>query len=277
MKRKALLFLAILISGTYSLLAQNRIPFEYDENVKKAIIIEAKVNDTIPVKLFFDTGVYGFLVLEDLNIYDKTENPKNVKIGNWEKIYYDFPKGRLDFLPKNYPLTSHLGVKGIIGWDFFEGKIIQVSFKEKFIQELDNTENLQGYDQFPIEKAKNLWGMPVSVYMQEKEINEKCLIDFGNTNTLTLDNDLIEKYTINTDSFQEGTTTTAIRGGEKRYILNADSIKAGTIKVAGERIAFGLNTRNRPFKGQLGNRFFENTEVILDFVNGYIYLKKNDR
>ncbi|WP_280647824.1 MULTISPECIES: hypothetical protein [unclassified Dysgonomonas] len=236
--------------------------------------MDAVINDTLQTRVFFDTGVYGLLIADSLNIFDESESAKWIKIGNNKNQYYDYPKGILDKVDYRNPVFSWFNVGGIIGWDFFEGKIIEISYKDKYIKEIQSEDITADYESIPMQKEEHKWGIPGIFSVQNNKIDEYVMIDTGNTSTLTFNHSIREKYNINLNEAEQGKTSTA-NVVENRSIIYADTISTGSNHyIENKRIAFLGIERRSPFAGILGNVYFENFTIVLDFKNGIFYIKK---
>ena len=267
----------ILITGVFFISFSARsqgtlvdsIPFAYNYN---NIVIDAIINDTIRTKVLFDTGTYGLLVVDSLNVYDGSESKKYLQIGNIRKEYYDYPKGILDSSPKENPVFRTLGVGAVAGWEIFEDKIIQISYKDKCIKVFDNIEEPIGYSRLEMRNENNCWGVPGTIILHGKCIEEYVLVDTGNGTTLTLNAYIQDKYAIDLTNTQQGYTSTTA-GREQRSIVTCDTIKVGDSFMVNQRVAFRDISRRSPFAGLLGNSFLGKQELILDFKNGICYIK----
>lgn len=271
--KKAIFLLCFIFCCQFHLFSQEWIPIEYDQN-KRGITIDAVINDTLHTRVFLDTGSYGLLIADSLNVFDESETAKWIQIGNYKKEYYDYPKGILDKVDYRNPIFKWFNVGAIIGWDFFEGKIIEISYKNKYIREIRSTDITPDYEAIPMRNEDNKWGIPCTFSVLNKKLNEYIMIDTGNTSTLTFNHNIPEKYDIDLDNIEQGATSTAI-GRENRSIIYADTIATGSNHyITNQRIAFRGIERRSPFAGLLGNIYFENFSIILDFKNNIFYIKK---
>ena len=181
------------------------IPFEYDFKMKKMILIPGTLNDSKPFKYWLETGMGTMTFSDDLaskvekqkvqNGFCKVQKKMKVRIGLWEKIYGGSVYA--GYLDKNNMVFGVAGANvGIMPWQFFDKKIIEISFSKQYIRELSDTKNLQNYDSVKI-KVENGWlGIPVVVSVQEKKIKEFVEIDTGNNGYIYFNNSIVSKYCI---------------------------------------------------------------------------------
>ena len=244
------------------------VPFEYD-NFKKGIILDAIVNDTLHLKAFFDTGSIGVAMS---GVFSKNENKKDtltpfkLQIGPW--IYKQPNTEYID----NKILFDFHGCDLLCGGVFFVDKIIEISFEHHYIRELENTKNLGNYDKIPF-KSLNGKCHPVikaKACIKGKTIEGEFLIDTGYNGTIKVSSSLVKEYKISTkDDFEF--ESVGISKNNKNVRSNADTIQVGCNYIT-NTIAF-LETENNRAIGLIGNKFFDNFSVVLDFKNNYLYLK----
>ena len=245
----------------------NAIPFEYDEKQQRAILLKGNLNDTIPINLFFDTGMGGNRIFVSDSLKNCLgDDSCTVQIGNslslQQKLFYiDNDNFFIKYFGQN---TAH------IGWDFFDNKIIKISYQQKYIQILDSTEGLGGYTCLPF----NYLGIEIEVFVQEKHIKEFVCIDTGFNGFVLFNNNIIEKYAINMDNAQRIQT---LDRSLRQYRLNADSINAGCVLSGKQTVEFlaEMNPDRYAYSEILGNAFLENFEIILDFKEFKMYIKPN--
>lgn len=254
-----------------SIALQETVPFEYD-NFKKGIILDAIVNDTLHLKALFDTGAFGVAMS---GVFSKNRNKKDtltpfkLQIGRW--IY---KQPTTEYI-NNKLLFDFQGCDLIFGRVFFIDKIIEISFEHHYIRELENTEDLGSYDKIPL-KLVNGW-LPVikgKACIKGKTIEGEFIIDTGYNGTIKVSSSLIKKYKIPTrDDFEF--ESVGITKNNKNVRSNADTIQVGCNYIT-NTIAFLETEKQSHFPlgvdGLIGNKFFDNFSVVLDFKNNYLYL-----
>lgn len=271
-----LLFLLTIQGVTANANTNDSIAAEFDKNMKRVFIVDAIINDSIKSKVFFDSGTYGLIVADSLHVWDTTTNPKKLQIGEYYNAYLSYPAGLLDNGDTRNPVYKTLGIGAIVGWDFFDGKIVELSYENQYIKVLKSTNHLveSGYVRIPMKKRGNVWGVSSTITLQGKRMEVWLMVDTGNSSTATLNHNLIDKYEVDQASSSIGATADATGVG-KRYIFPADTIRVlGAESLVDRNIAFRDTGRRSPFDGILGNTYFQEYSVVLDFRNGDIYLKK---
>lgn len=249
-------------------------PFEYDENRLKYIFLDGMLNDSIPMRLLFDTGWYTISFPYKYKEMVEGESPMTVKIGEWSKTYAPGWENR-DFFSENHPLPQVMGDDlAVIGWDFFDGKIVEISFRDKLIREYADARNLPtGYDSLKIHKDMNKNGIPISVLVQGKKIEEYMTIDTGANGSMTFNSDIAPKYGLNMDT-AANRLATRVEGKTDGGVLAVDSVYVGNSLVTKHNVAFvGKNAVKKPFSGLLGTRVLEKFDIILDLKNNVFYYK----
>lgn len=257
-----------------SCFSPNDIFFEYEEKYVKSIIINGTIYDTIPIKIFFDTG--------------SPLNNDSVALSDSFKQMFENDIFLFKIKQKNYVahpqymnrdnnfLKSHGQNTIIVGWRFFEHKIIEISYQNKYIRELDNLEKLNEYICIPLEHDEFL-EIQAKIFLQKSRIDEKVIIDTGFYGWIEMGYNKAEKYHV-------ALSDSSIIGGKSinqsynRWITEADSICIGSI---GYTISNKFPMTFSEYKalysrgGLLGNSFLENFDVVLDLIHYNLYLKPN--
>lgn len=249
-------------------------PFEYDENRLKYIFMDAMVNDSIALRVFFDTGWPSITFPTQFTGMVESEAPITVQIGEWSKTYAAGWENR-DVFPAGHPFVKAMGDSmGIIGWNFFDDKIIEISFSDKQIREYADTDNLPaGYESLQMAKETNMLGIPISVLMQGKKIEENLLFDTGANGSIMFNSDIAPNYDLNLNTAEEKSAT-RVDGQAKGGVLAVDSIYLGNALVTKQNVVFAREgMRKAPFSGLLGTRVLEKFDFILDLKNNVFYYK----
>jgi len=258
---------------------ENAVPFEYDYSIKKVILIPGTLNDSIHLRYFLETGTrsvnFSDSLCNDSNKIKVGQNsyfvqqPMKVKIGQWEKIFGDSIKDAY-YLDKNNSVLKLLGSDiAYLPWSFFDKKIIEISFSNKYIRELPNTDNLQNYDSVKIFIENGFLGIPVVVSVQGKKIRELLMFDTGFNRYIIFNNRIRAKYGIKPNNANGAIVDTL------GFSVVADSIKIGKYTLIKEHRAGFASKTNRifPFSGLIGTGIIQNFDIVLDLKNYYLYLK----
>ena len=244
--------------------------FEYS---RKNILINGTINDTIPIIIFFDTDdaiKNGYIAISDSFRIILGDKKFPLKINN--KTYTIdssiYMNRNNNFLKSNGQNTI------IIGWRFFEQKIIKISYKNKYIRELHNTDELKEYFCIPV-KHNALLEVQAEIFLQGKQISEKLIIDTGFFGKIEMGQNKADKYAINLND-SSVSIGKSYNYSYNRWEIEVDSIIIGNTIPNKSTVFFsehkGLYSRG----GLLGNTFLENFEVVLDLINFNLYLKSNE-
>jgi hypothetical protein len=269
---------AVLSDG----IPEGAVPFEYEYKLKKFILIPGTLNDSIPLKYWLETG-FGRIAFSDSlasdfeskefkNGFSKVQKTMKVRIGGLERAYGDSVDA--NYFDKNNLALRFTGAVGIIPWQFFDKKIIEISFSKQYIRELSSTKNLSGYDSVKIEIQNGLLGIPVAISVQGKKIREFVMIDTGCNGNINFSNSIASKYGIKSDSafIQK---SHLFDGIQKDFAFRSDTIQVGKYFVTEkEYVSFSQDKhRPYPFSGLIGTGTLEKFDVVLDLKNYYLYLK----
>ena len=258
--------------------AGNIYPFEYDSK-DKAILLNGIINDSIQLRLFFDTGTSfnnpRTVLLSDSIRQFLQDSVCRLKVGDIEHEYSigNFRMKMFDFVFQHFSKGT-----SVLDIDFFENEIIKISYREKYFQRLNNTNGLEDYtcvQLIPKKEYNGCLGIEIEVFVQGKQIKEIVMIDTGFNGFAAFNNSVVEKYGIDTEKAQK---IQSLNHSLRQYRLTADSIKAGCVFSGRNTVEFlsEYHLSGAPHSGVLGNAFLENFEIILDFKNHVMYIKPLD-
>ncbi|GHT64244.1 hypothetical protein AGMMS50239_21610 [Bacteroidia bacterium] len=232
-------------------------------------ILDGIVNDSLHLKVFFDTGSGGnyFNIPERFkNLFDS--DSASVQIGKFKK------RMGIDYWGSNQ--KSIINIVGentiMVGWQFFENKIIEFNFQNQHILVYNELPDVSAYSKTKITLFRDTHiVIPVQVVLQGKTIQDTFNIDTGCNEYMVLITKHIEKQGIDTVNAYH--KRTAVSGGQvPNFLLPADTIKIGDLYVANQNMR--ISFVNHPTGGLLGTRTMENFIVMLDLINYDLYLKK---
>lgn len=258
----------------YDSIPEGAIPFEYDFKMKKQIMIPGTLNDSIPMQYMLETGVITPIFSDGLNFkrnssrFEDVGVPMKIRIGNWEKTYGD-AANPASYADKSQNTSNNMNLlfewygdsAAYIPWQFFKDRIIEISFSDLYIREIENFTDSSGYDGIKLERKGPFLGIPVEITAQGKEIRETLVFDTGFNASVTLNRSLKGKYNIESDYVKTDIPDTLKIGNnyltDKKYIgFPSEEIK-----------------REYPFSGLLGTGVLQNFDIVLDLQNYYLYLK----
>ena len=236
-------------------------------------ILDGIVNDSLHFKVFFDTGTWGsnFNISESFkNLFDS--DSAFIQIGKFKKqmrINY-YGSSQRNFFD-NWGENTIL-----VGWRFFENKIIEFDFQNQRILVYDKLPDITEYSKIKIMQHHNSVGnfallIPAQVVLRGKTIKDTFNIDTGCNNYVVLSKKHIEELEIDTTNANYGKAT--VSGGlMPNFSISADTIKIGDLYASKQNMRITFSNYNGG--GLLGTPTLENFSVILDLINYDLYLKK---
>jgi hypothetical protein len=238
------------------------IPFEYSEEKQKAILFNGMMNDTVPLKILFDTGNFN----NGIEVSDSLQGIL-MESDNWLQIGTAKRLININFHDKNNQFFQYYGANmACIGRNFFHNKIIEISYQHKYIRELEHIPQSTEYRCVKIDSAKLT--IPVEILIQGNWIKNNVLLDTGYNGLLDLNADIIGDYSINMDSAQSVTSINVL-GKRQGWFVPFDSISVGGCSIPG---FCPVEISNRAM-GIIGNTFLDNFDIILDLKDYNLYLK----
>jgi len=239
--------------------------FDYGTETQRAILLNGTINDSIKMRFFFDTGYLrdSIMVSDSLKDIIK-ENYASVSIGQFKSVQNIKYADNGDFFFKYFDSNT-----AFVGWHYFKNKIIKISYKEKFIEELHDISDLDNYYSIRIDTAYKSLTIPIEIHIQGKMIQENIIIDTGSNGFVNLSLNDAKKYSINLYNAKRMTGFSLNKKIETSFMA-MDSLNAAGYSITdGKEIGFTKSQNKR----LLGNQFFENFTIILDLKNFYLYLK----
>jgi hypothetical protein len=284
---------------------QYTLPFEVINNL---IIVRVVLNNTLPLKFILDTGVRTSILTEKtfsdlLNI--SYSRKVTIPGAGGEKLVdaYIAPNVTLDIegvvghghallvLERDLlQLKNFLGnnVQGILGFELFSRFIVDINYQKKTITLYEPEE----FGARRLDRKKSYHAIPITVedtkpycysnlvYYNGKTFRAKFMLDTGASHALLLDvnsNEAIQFPEVSIDSH----LGRGLAGDVNGKIGRLQNVDLGGFQFKDVITTFpdkdfymqGYDDTYR--NGTLGGGILSRFRVIFDFVNGYIYLKKN--
>lgn len=280
--------LLLIYTISNNTLAQEIIPFDLGDDNR--IYIKGFINQSDTLNLVFDLGA-------NITVINKTKmESKNVNIkfdtlvlnegGNGASEESKSLNNVVTIARKNYSGKDVLGISypksekldGLIGWDFFEDKIVEIDFESKELLILDKLPDY--YVRYSKNKLKFIRDLPyikAIVYKGKKKVKIWSMIDTGYNSTLkvyyttVIENKLLNEYQILGES-----TSTSSDG----VVAKSDNVLLPRIEIGGYEIynvpVDLVKTKvNSNIPGLFGGNLLKRFHIILDFKNKDVYVKPN--
>ncbi|WP_300567948.1 aspartyl protease family protein [Flavobacterium sp.] len=184
----------------------------------------------------------------------------------------------------NFSAQLGIPVHGILGYHFFKHNFIEIDYKKKKLiiyknKEVFSSKKLKQFDEIPISIELEKPYVEALVSLNDTEVNTKLLLDTGGSDAIWLfeNKESIKLPKNNFDDFLGRGFSGNIYGKRSRI----DKFKIGKHEVMSPTISFPdtLSLKNvnmvQGRNGSLGGEFFKRFDVIFDYANKKIYLKKN--
>lgn len=302
-----------MVFSMVSISAQEGFRFEKDINkisvpfklINNLVFVPIKVNG-VELNFLLDTGV-------EETILFSLEEKKEVHYFNTEKIFLrglgsqvaveglKSTNNVLEFgsmkyrnhmfyivLDPDFNLSSHIGipVNGIIGFQFFRNNLVEINYKKKrIVVYKDNDKNRKKtekkYSAIPITIEKSKPYLKSKVVMDNNEIPAKLLIDIGNSDAVWLFQNRSERIKVPSKNFNdflgrgfsgdvEGKRARIQKFEMSEFEFNnpvvafPDSSSIKNVTMVADRM------------GSVGGEIMRRFDVIFDYQNRKMYLKKNN-
>lgn len=258
--------------------------------VDLTFLLDSGVNETILFSLdskeinFNDIEKIKFSGLGESRDIEGLRSENNiVKIG---KDFKDFNHTVFIILDESINFSSHVGipVNGIIGYHFFKNHPVSINYiTKKIIVYQDKTlfeKKVKRHSEFPITVESNKPYLMAGVEMTSTRVESKMLIDLGNSDAVWLFPKLIKDFVYNRpniddylgqgfngDIFGKRSRIHRLYIGdfafEKPLTAMPDEYSIQNLKLVPNR------------KGSVGSDILRRFEVVFNYTENKIYLKKN--
>jgi len=263
------------------------------ETYKDLIVIPAKINDTLSVRLILDTGTRSMLLygkkFEGLRNRDRF---KHVKVSGWGS-----PEG-VD-AQVSYPNTIQIGhvvgeslgvavvtsrslfndkpqIDGIIGYELFAKFVVEINYKARTIYLFERMpyNHAQGFTSVPLEINMAMPQVESSIVLDKNTtVNLRLLVDTGSSLGLTLFSK--DKYAEFSSEIQRPVGI-GLNGIIKGFDLYLKHLFLGSLKVKSIP-SYLVNVQEHPddkftFCGSIGAAFLKKHIVIFDYPSSKMFL-----
>lgn len=242
--------------------------------------VQSVLNQKDSVKLFFDSGAFGFYLLKIA--IKKYLNPDGQPLTMKDISDNDFSIGSLNWEHEQvYPLTITADCcEGMFGWDAFDGKVVEIDYEQnRMIVHTKRPKISKDYEKFAIEYMKEHFCIDIPVEVDRKRYTGRFLLDLGYQRAVMLDQDMMQ---------QKGLAVKALPVIKASEVRNSRNEIIPLVTVAMEKLIFGkyvleqvpaqVNSTTQPAgyaTNFLGGEVLKRFNIILDFQKHVVYMKPN--
>lgn len=282
------LVLTACLSFPVLVFAQDTIPFTIGKNNK--IYIKVRVNNSDELNFMYDTGADVCAIKK--SVLDKTAakidgKEENIGIGGISMVETSSKNEiKINTIHKNEQKLVVLDYKsesefedGIIGWTYFEDKVVNINYGIKKMIIHDKLPEIpQEYMKLKCKKIDNLYFVPLTLVVKGKKITDWYELDTGCDGSIIISNLLGTKRRLFGKMTKIGSSVS--RGSDNNAIEN-DLVLLDELRIKNYRfyrIPVDLTITESSVENNdiLGNNFLKRFHVFMDFKNNTIYLKVNN-
>lgn len=275
-----------------------KIPFKLYNNLT---VIPLTLNN-VKLNFLLDTGVENTILfsLEETDSID-LNNVKKIKIlglGSGEPIdglhskgnrlfvndFKDYSHDLYIILDQNINFSQQMGIPihGIIGYDFFKNNIIEINYRSKQViihnPKKNTDKNLSSFQKIPFQLELSKPYIQTTIELNNLNYKTKMLVDSGGTDAAWLfESGQIKCPELFYEDFLGKGFSGDIFG--KRSRVNAITI--GNSALINPTVSFPDNESLKHVSmvsgrnGSIGAGILKRFDVVFDYKNHYLYLKKN--
>jgi hypothetical protein len=297
------IFVSLILSCSSSSFITNDVKksdiinFKYDGH----IFFEAKINDLNCI-LDLDTG--GQLLYIDSTFFYKNFYSKNLLdyelkgVGQKTrkiKLYNQLISLKIGKDSINQLITPVLDLQktsshpsdGIVGYNFFENKIIFIDYLNKNISFSENLTslNLKDFKKIPFKIIDSKVVIESTLKLNDTTFfNGKFAIDTGSNNTLNITNDAAKKMNLSKVLEVENlyfSSSMGIGGSSSGSIFKLKMMEISSFRIENFLVDYsfdeaGALSKNTHFDGIIGNKILSKFDLIIDYKSQNIYLRPNN-
>jgi len=272
--------------------------------INNLIIIPVEING-VELSFLLDTGVSKPIIFNFLNVSDtlKIKDAKKIylrglgegesvealksknnvfKIGDAIKLNQDLYAvydANLNFAPR-----LGVPVHGILGFDLFKDLVVEINYANKYIKLTEHKnyryKACKKCERFNLEFYNNKPYINTKVKINEKQIPVKLLIDSGGSDALWLFEDKTLGIVSNNKYFEDflghglSGSVYGKRSKIDEFYLKSFVLKSANVAYPDSTsISFAKKITGR--NGSLSGNILKRFNIIMDYKNGIITLKKN--
>lgn len=266
------------------------LPFKLENN---GIYIYCKVNETDNLKFLFDTGANGSVINQqssrDINLKIDSQSQN---VGSNGSNTVDLSSGNQVSFGKVTKENVSLTIipygsdvfDGVFGTDLMEKHIIEIDYDKnelRFYNPKDYQNELKDYEKFKIHFVNDYPTIKSSLIIDSKKYSGFFGLDTGADNTLTIASPYAKKKDLSSQMKRIGTATSQGSDGSQYEspVVLAPEIKIGEKSIYNVPIDLSQSTEGidatEEMAGFFGNAILKRFNVVLDLIEGFIYLKMN--
>ncbi len=286
---------------------QMRIPFELIDNL---IVVKVVMNKTLPLKFIVDTGVRTSILTDKTftDLLNVSYSRKiRIPVAGGKKIVnaYIAPNITMDMngvVGKGHALLvleedllqlkSILGhnVQGILGYELFSRFIIEINYQRKVMTLYEPV----AFHKLNLDNKKKFYRLPITIedtkpycystviFNSGKEVRTKLMLDTGASHAIMLDDESNEDIILPEKSIRSHLGRGL--GGD----ISGDIARIKKFELVGFQFddvivtfpdkQFYEQSYERVYRnGTIGGGIFSRFRVVFNFMDGYVYLKKNHK
>lgn len=284
---KNIFFFGLFIFFQANLFAQDTIPFTLGMNNK--IYIKARINNSDELNFMFDTGAdenaIKKSVLDKKAICKIDGKDKNIGVGGTHDV--ETSSTNTIQINANRKTNQRLVVldyeddfeDGIIGWPFFENKVVNINYGIKKIIVHDQLPEIpKEYIKLNFKKINNLFYIPLTLIVDGKKITDWYELDTGCDGSIIISNLLATKRNLIGKMTKIGSSVTT---GSDNHEIENDMVLLDEVRMKKYRffripIDVAVTKSTEENNDLVGNNFLKRFHVFLDFTKNNIYLKVNN-
>lgn len=283
MNWKTIIYLLLVIQPCF---AQDvKIPFAL--NKQSNICIKARINNSDTLSLMFHSSYQGVSVIKESLVKIQLKDKQNTNLQTWGgRVDAEFSENntlninelRWDSLTVFINDFSGVGTDGKFGYDLFKDKILAINYdKNQIIVSETLPKKLKKYQKLALSFVNGSMFIDGELDFEKMKLKDKFMFHTGYGGSILLDPKLGKEFkaeelkTISSSELKD-----AYGNVFKIETKLLPKVKIGKETLKNVPLSFSAKSSDIPMK-VFGNDLLRRFNVIFDFKNNKVYLKRNNQ
>jgi hypothetical protein len=252
------------------------LPFELKSGY---LVFSVPIEPSGSLSLLFDTGCQTTTIGKDVLVNANREQAITLLLGTRKLKIEDY------HIKPRKVLSKTLGQKidGVIGNDFLHRYTVKIDFNNRMLSLFDSEEFVtypEG-DDVGIEVNSLVSSVPLTITFQSgKQVEGEFMIDTGAPINVLINYPVAEKNGLYTSlEMRKGREFRTQEDVQTAAAVQVESVRIGNFECAGVEIYISTSKRGlfavSKYEGIVGNKFFQNFNVIFDYKRKKLHIEKH--
>jgi hypothetical protein len=254
-------------------------------NKQNNVSVKARINNSDTLNLMFHSSYQGVSVIKESLAKIQLKDKQNTNLQTWGgRTDAEFSENNTLFISELQWDSlaifindfSGIGTDGKFGYDLFKDKILSIDYDHKKM-EISETipKNLKGYQKLTLSFSNGSMFIDGELHFGKMKLKDKFMFHTGYGGSILLDPKLGKDF--NADELKTVSTSELKDAYGNVFKIETKllpKVKIGNKTIKNVELSFATRSSDIPMK-VFGNGLLKQFNVIFDFKQNMIYLKRN--